>query len=252
MIEIKNLKVSYGKREALNMPFLSFPEGKITTVLGVNGSGKSTLLKSIVGLLPFAGEILSDGVNLSSLSHKERARLVSFLPQNLSIPEMDAYTLVSHGRFSRLGFSKTLSVGDREMIEKAMRLTGTWEYREKYLRRLSGGERQSVYLAMAIAQDTNTLLLDEPDTYLDISHQLKIYEILRTLADGGKTVITVSHDIVKSFSRSDHILVLQNGKAVLSGSPEDLSEAPALKKALGVGVIKTGEATLYGYALTGE
>lgn len=252
MIEIRNLKVSYGKREALSIPSLSFPAGKISAVLGENGSGKSTLLKSLVGLLPYAGEILAEGEELRSLSQKERAKRISFLPQNLSVPEMDAYTLASHGRFSRLGFSKTLSEKDREMIEKAMRLTGTWEYREKKLRRLSGGERQSVYLAMAIAQDTKILLLDEPDTYLDVSHQLKINAVLRTLADSGKTVITVSHDIAKSFAQSDHILILQNGKALLSGPPEVLSEDPALRQALGAGVKKTEEHTLYGYVLTGE
>ena len=163
---------------------------------------------------------------------------------------MDAYTLVSHGRYARLGRSKTLSAADRDSIEAAMRLTGTWEMRDKFLKRLSGGERQSVYLAMAIAQDTQMLLLDEPDTYLDVPHQLKIHTILRQLADDGKGIVTVSHDIAKSFSQSDRICILSQGKAAACDTPAVLSTDDRLYAALGVRVAKTNGNTLYDYALT--
>ena len=158
MIEIKNLKTGYNGKTVLEINSLYFNEGEITAIVGLNGSGKSTLLKSIVGITAHQGSIVIDGKNTTELSHKKRASYISYLPQTSPAANMDIYTLVCHGRFPYLGYSKVLGNQDLELVEKALRLTDLWELREKNLSEVSGGERQRAYLAMVIAQNTKYVL----------------------------------------------------------------------------------------------
>ncbi len=251
MIEIKNLKTGYDGKIVLEIESLNFKEGEVTAVVGLNGSGKSTLLKSIVGITGYEGSIIIDGKNAAGLSHKKRASFISYLPQTSPAANMDIFTLVSHGRFPYLGYSKVLGKTDLELVEKALRITDLWEVREKNLSEVSGGERQRAYLAMVIAQNTKYILLDEPATYMDIKHQLEIMDILRKLAEQGQAVIFSSHDLPQSFSVSDKVCLLKGGRLVVEGRPENLTaDSLQIKNVMGVSLGKAEDKdSIYGYIL---
>lgn len=239
MIILDRLETGYMQKPVLHIPHQEFGEGKIISLIGRNGSGKSTLLKTMVGLLPYKGSVKVDGRELSEMRDKERARFMSYLPQSLTVPDMDVATLVVHGRYVRLGFSRVLSEADRQAVRRAMEITDVAHLKDRRLRSLSGGERQRAFLAMVIAQDTKMLLLDEPSTYMDVAHQKEITEILQRLAEGGKGVILASHDLQQSFSASDQLCILDHGEIAACGTPEDLAARPDLLRAsLGVALKK--------------
>ncbi len=251
MIQIKNLRAGYDGKEILNIPSLTFNDGEITAVVGLNGSGKSTLLKSILGMNRYAGDLLVDGKNLLSSGHKTRAKTLAYLPQVHLSASLDVYTLVCHGRFPYLGFSKVLGQKDRDFVEKALRLTDMWEKREKNLAEISGGERQRAYLAMVIAQDTRMILLDEPTTYMDIKHQVEILRVLRSLADQGRGIVLTSHDLPQSFSLCDRVCLMQNGSIVAQGRSEELlADSSVVRSVMGVSLREVqGDVFLYRYGI---
>ena len=245
MIEIKNLKTGYDGKIVLEIESLNFKEGEVTAVVGLNGSGKSTLLKSLVGITSYQGSIKIDEKKASGLSHKKRAAFISYLPQTLPVANLDIYTLVCHGRFPYLGYSKILGKQDIEEVEKALRLTDLWHLREKNLSEVSGVERQRAYLAMVIAQNTKYILLDEPATYMDIKHQLEIMVILRKLAEQGRAVIFSSHDLPQSFSVSDKVCLLKEGRLVAEGKPEILvADVRQMKDVMGIALKQNDEVDL--------
>ena len=245
MIEIKNLKTGYDGKIVLEIESLNFKEGEVTAVVGLNGSGKSTLLKSLVGITSYQGSIKIDEKKASGLSHKKRAAFISYLPQTLPVANLDIYTLVCHGRFPYLGYSKILGKQDIEEVEKALRLTDLWHLCDKKLSEVSGGERQRAYLAMVIAQNTKYILLDEPATYMDIKHQLEIMVILRTLAEQGQAVIFSSHDLPQSFSVSDKVCLLKEGRLVAEGKPEILAaDVRQMKDVMGIALKQNDEVDL--------
>lgn len=255
MIEIENLRAAYNGKNILNVEKLSLEDGKITAIVGLNGSGKSTLLKSLLGMkrgeMGNSGRVLIDGKNLSSLSHKERARLVGYLPQINQNANLDVYTLVCHGRFPYLGYSKILGENDRLLVENALRLTDMWEKKDKNLGEISGGERQRAYLAMVIAQDTKMILLDEPATYMDIKHQIEVLDVLSRLAQSGKGIVLTSHDLPQSFSICDKVCLMQEGKIVAQGRGEEvLSDGETVRSVMGVGLKKISDSdSIYQYNL---
>ena len=255
MIEIENLRAAYNGKNILNVEKLSLEDGRITAIVGLNGSGKSTLLKSLLGMKRGergnSGRVLIDGKNLSSLSHKERARLVGYLPQINQNANLDVYTLVCHGRFPYLGYSKILGENDRLLVENALRLTDMWEKKDKNLGEISGGERQRAYLAMVIAQDTKMILLDEPATYMDIKHQIEVLDVLSRLAQSGKGIVLTSHDLPQSFSICDKGCLMQDGKIVAQGSGEEvLSDGENVRSVMGVGLKKISDSdSIYQYNL---
>jgi len=256
MIEVTNLQAGYDGFDADHRIFLNiekavFEEGKITGIVGLNGSGKSTLLKSVLGMTSVSGGfILIDGRKIKSLRSKGRAREVAYLPQSYAAPNMDVFTLVSHGRFPYLGFSKVLGQKDLQLVERALRLTDLWDLREKNLSEISGGQRQRAYLAMAIAQDTKYLLLDEAAASLDIKHQLEVLEVLKKLAAEGRGIVITSHDLPQSFSVCDKIYLMENGTVVVEGTPEEVAADEKLAEVMGAGLKKNAdEAALYEYQL---
>ena len=255
MIEIENLRAAYNGKNILNVEKLSLEDGKITAIVGLNGSGKSTLLKSLLGMKRGergnSGRVLIDGKNLSSLSHKERARLVGYLPQINQNANLDVYTLVCHGRFPYLGYSKILGENDRLLVENALRLTDMWKKKDKNLGEISGGERQRAYLAMVIAQDTKMILLDEPATYMDIKHQIEVLDVLSRLAQSGKGIVLTSHDLPQSFSICDKVCLMQEGKIVAQGSGEEvLSDGESVRSVMGVSLKKISDSdSIYQYNL---
>ena len=172
MIELKNVSVGYGEKKIVENVSAKFPDGEFICILGRNGSGKTTLLKAMAGIQDCSGQILLDGRDIGQMTRIERAKQVAYMPQVRQIPSIDAETLISHGRFPHLGFSRIMSLKDRETVLRAAETASVLDILDRRVPELSGGERQRVYLAMVIAQDAGTILLDEPATYMDISHQV--------------------------------------------------------------------------------
>ena len=187
MMELCHITAGYGGPPVLRDVSLAFEPGKVTVLAGPNGCGKSTLLRVAARLMaPERGEVRIEGQDVSRLSAKQFARLAALLPQSRPLPGITAGSLVLHGRFPYLGYPRRYSREDREAARQAMERTGVAGLEGVPMAHLSGGQRQKVYLAMALAQDTPVLLLDEPTTFLDIAHQLELAETARTLAGREK------------------------------------------------------------------
>lgn len=248
MIEIKDLSFGYGKNHILKNFSACFEKGKLTSIIGTNGSGKSTLLKTIIGILaPDSGDIFVDGTSLSSLKCQDIAKRISYLAQGKNTPDMTAFQMVLHGRFPHLNYPRRYSQKDRNIAYDAINRMGITDYADKSMASLSGGMRQNVYIAMALAQDTDYILLDEPTTYLDISHQLHLMKTLKSLAADGKGIITVMHDLPMAFNFSDRIAVVSCGKAVVCDFPENVCQKGIIKDIFGIDLNYSPEEENYYY-----
>ena len=235
MLELKRLWAGYGEEPVLREVDACLPAGKLTAVVGPNGCGKSTLLRAAARLIsPSSGQVLLDGQ--ADVPRREYARRVAYLPQARDVPAITVEGLVSHGRFPHLGFPRILSPEDRAAVRAAMERTGAAAFRERELARLSGGERQKAYLAMLLAQQADTLLLDEPTTYLDIRHQLEVLALLRELAAEGRAVAAVLHDLDAALRRADQLLVLDQGRIAAAGTPGEILASGVLRRVFGVEV----------------
>lgn len=234
MLEIRNLCAGYPGNPVLTDISLTIPQGAVTIIVGPNGCGKSTLLKALAGILPASGFAELDGESLLSLDRRELARKVAFLPQNRSVPEITVKNLVLHGRFPYLSYPRRYRKKDHAAAEAAMEKMGVTELAHRSLTTLSGGQRQKVYIAMALAQNTPVVLLDEPNSFLDIAHQLQLMDQARTLAAEGKTVVLVLHDLAMALERADSLAVLADGKCLYQGSPEAVFLSGCLESAFGV------------------
>ncbi|MDI9470086.1 MAG: ABC transporter ATP-binding protein [Bacillota bacterium] len=226
MIELVNVSTGYNKTPVLNNINLSFEKGTVTSIIGKNGCGKTTLLKTAARILkPLAGTVSLDGRDISRFPGKELAKMLSFLPQTRSVPNITAYNLVMHGRYPYLGFSRTPREEDREIVRQAIESLNLEAYINRNVRQLSGGQSQKVYLAMLLAQNTDVVFLDEPTIYLDINHKLEILEIIKKLKEMGKTIVMVLHDLANALSYSDRICLLDQGEVVIHDSPEKVFES---------------------------
>ncbi|MGN0596008.1 MAG: ABC transporter ATP-binding protein [Ruminiclostridium sp.] len=235
MIELKNISVNYGKTEVLRELSLSTSKGKLISVIGVNGSGKSTLLKAIMGIVPLkSGEITVDNFHTAEMSRRELAKKIAYLAQGKSVPDMTVGQMVLHGRFPHLSYPRRYSEKDRQIADNALEQAGISHLREKPLSALSGGMRQNAYIAMALAQDSDYILLDEPTSYLDIAHRLSLMKTLRSLADSGKGIVTVMHDLPLAFGFSDEVAVVDKGKIAVCDSPENVCKRGIIKEIFGV------------------
>ena len=222
MIKLQNLTAGYGKHTVLKDVTATFEKGKVTGIIGVNGCGKSTLLKAMLGLIPSDGSISLDGCNLQDMPRKVIAKKSAYLSQGKTTPDMTVEQLVLHGRFPHLNYPRHYTKQDHEIARSAMEQMGIADLAQKPLGTLSGGMRQNAYIAMALTQDTDYILLDEPTTYLDISHQLGLMQTLRKLADGGKGIVTVMHDLPLAFTFCHRILLLGNGQIIAGGTPREV------------------------------
>lgn len=222
MIEVKDLSVGYGGKCILSALNIRFMPGELTVIIGPNGSGKSTLIRTILGLqTKLGGEILIDGENSDSVKPKLRAQRMSYMAQSRSTPNISSRSMVLHGRFPYLGYPRRYRAEDHMIARRAMERAGVSELAERYLPELSGGQRQKVYLAMALAQDTQTLFMDEPTTYLDAEHQLHVMHMARKLAEDGRAVVMVLHDLCMAMRSADRVLLLDGGIAA-DGSPDEV------------------------------
>lgn len=231
MIELKNMDAGYGKQVRVQGVNVKFRQGELTAVVGPNGSGKSTIMKSIVGLCQvFTGTVWIQGEPAADMGNKKIATLVSYLPQNRNLPAITAQKMVLHGRFPYLSYPRHYSDEDRQQVKLAMEKLGIWEQRHQYMANLSGGERQKVYLAMALAGDTKGFLLDEPTTWLDICYQIEFMNLLRDLRDEGRTIAVILHDLNAALQYADRIVVMDKGHAVAVDTPENIYQSRILEQ----------------------
>lgn len=250
MIEMKGLYAGYPGRPVLENITLDIRFGEVLIIVGPNGCGKSTLLKTACGLLaPSDGEILLDGVPMKSCSTKEIAQRVAYLPQSRSVPNITARRMVLHGRFPYLSYPRHYGERDWEAVEQALKWVGAEELAFESLPQLSGGQRQKIYLAMALAQGTQTILMDEPTTYLDVSCQLEVMALSRRLAEEGKAVVLVLHDLCMALQYAQRVVLLAEGRVRQIGTPEEVYRSGSLEEVMGVSLnrIKTENGWRYYY-----
>lgn len=237
VIKVDGITFGY-TRKANQLDNISFEIHKKewTTILGPNGSGKSTLAKLLVRINNFKTGLISlDNKEIRSYSNKEYAKKVAYIPQIIDVPEgISVYDFVSYGRNPWLGFASRLSKKDHEIIEGALKRINALHLKDKMMEELSGGQRQKVLVALAIAQTAEVIILDEPTTYLDIKAQFEVLELMYELHNEGKTILTILHDINQASQYSDEIVVLKEGKIYDRGTPEKVVTEKMLKEVYGV------------------
>lgn len=232
-LELHGATIGYGDTVVLRDINLAIPQGKVTALLGPNGCGKSTLLRALAGLLPATvGSVVLYGRSIAGQSRKEVARTVAMLSQNQPAPEgLTAIELIRQGRYPhRTLFGRWLP-GDEAACEEAMMLTDTAAFAQRRFDTLSGGQRQRVWIAMTLAQRTGILLLDEPTTYLDLSHQIEVLSMMRSLVrDHGATVVAVLHDINQAARYADRLVVLKDGAVDSQGTAGEVLTPDTVKR----------------------
>ncbi|MEK4283464.1 MULTISPECIES: ABC transporter ATP-binding protein [Ureibacillus] len=231
-IETKKLSISYGKNLIIHELDLKIPKGEITIFIGANGCGKSTLLRSIARLLkPTSGTVILEGKSIAKLSTKEVAKQLAILPQSPSAPEgLTVLQLVKQGRYPHQTWLRQWSEEDEEKVNNALKATRLEELKEKPVDALSGGQRQRAWIAMTLAQDTDIILLDEPTTYLDLTHQIEILDLLFELNEKEKrTVVMVLHDLNLACRYAHHIVAIKNQKVFAQGKPEHVINRSLVK-----------------------
>ena len=248
MIQVQRISAGYGGKPVIRDISLELVPGQVLVLLGPNGCGKSTLLRSIAGLQPLsAGEILVDQAPICQLTHRQLAQKITYLPQSRGVPNITAYRMVLHGRFPYLSYPRRYRPEDYAMADRALAWVGAAELADRPLGELSGGQRQKVYLAMALAQDAPAVLLDEPTAYLDVAAQLEVMALARRLAEEGRAVALVLHDLPLALGEADRIALLERGRLAGAGTPEELFDSGALDRVLGVSVrrVRTPEGWQY-------
>lgn len=225
VIQANNLTLTYGKKPVFSNLDVLIPKGKITVFIGSNGCGKSTLLRSLARLLkPQEGHIILDGSDIAKLSAKEVARRLAILPQGPIAPEgLTVQQLVKQGRYPYQSFLQQWSREDEAMVKKALEVTHMDELAGRSIDSLSGGQRQRAWIAMTLAQNTSTILLDEPTTYLDLTHQIDILDLLFDLNEQeNRTIVMVLHDINLACRYAHHIVAVKEGHIYAQGEPENI------------------------------
>ncbi|MFD0419283.1 ABC transporter ATP-binding protein [Streptomyces sp. NPDC127108] len=236
-MEARGVTVGYGDAPVIEGLDLRIEEGRITALVGPNACGKSTLLKSLARLLPLAaGSVLLEGADIHRLPTREVARRLGVLPQSPLAPEsITVGDLVWRGRHPHRQFGQRRTEADDEAIADALLATGTAELIDRPVDALSGGQRQRVWIALALAQDTPTLLLDEPTTYLDIAHQIEVLDLLADLNEQtGKTIVLVSHDLNQAALYASTIVALRDGRVVRQGPPAQVLDADLVAEVFGL------------------
>jgi iron complex transport system ATP-binding protein len=211
--------------------------GQVTALIGPNGSGKSTLLDGMADeLSPDKGSVLLDGRSVEAFDSKELARRLGLLSQENVAPEnITVEKLVGHGRYPYRGFFDGLTDEDLAAIDRAINLAGVDHIRDREVGSLSGGQKQLVWIAMVLAQETDVLLLDEPTTFLDMHHQLEVMEVIETLrSESDKTVVVVLHDLQQAARLADRVLALKDGSVQSRGSPEEVITEETLAEVFGI------------------
>lgn len=231
------LSAGYGEDEILHGLDLAVPPGKITVIVGANACGKSTLLRSMSRLLsPRQGQVLLDGQSVHRMPPRELARTLGLLPQSPIAPEgITVADLVSRGRHPHQSLFSRWTREDDAAVDAALNATKTADLAERLVDELSGGQRQRVWIAMALAQQTEILLLDEPTTFLDISHQVEVLDLLTDLNHArGTTVVMVLHDLNLAARYADHLVAMTEGRVHVSGTPQQVLTEDNVRQVFGL------------------
>jgi iron complex transport system ATP-binding protein len=221
----RGLAVGYPGRRVIEGLDLEFAPGRITMIIGANACGKSTLLGALARVLPpLAGAVELDGADVATLSRRRFAQSVGLLPQQPTAPDgLTVAELVSRGRHPHRGVFQRWSAADTARVDDAMTRTGVAALAERAVGDLSGGQRQRVWIAMALAQEPRILLLDEPTTYLDLSHQIEVLDLLRELnRTDGTTIVAVLHELNLAARYADDLIVMSRGRVLAHGAPGDV------------------------------
>jgi iron complex transport system ATP-binding protein len=236
-LKTSHLDIAYEDRLIVQDLNISIPAGEITALVGANGSGKSTILKTMARILqPKSGTVLLDGKSIHKQSTREVAKQLAILPQNPTAPEgLTVRELVSYGRFPHQKGFGGLKAEDRRVIDWALEATKMSEFSDRGLEQLSGGQRQRAWIAMALAQETDILFLDEPTTFLDMAHQLEVMQLLEQLNhDLRRTIIMVVHDLNHAARYSQYMIAIKQGQAISSGTPEEVVTTGVLREVFGI------------------
>lgn len=253
----EGVAVGYGDRLIIEPMDVAVPAGEVTAIIGPNGCGKSTLLKALSRTMPLAaGAVYLDGRAIAEMPTAEVARKMALLPQAPEAPGgLTVGELVALGRYPhQRGFGR-LSARDREIIAWALAITHLDDFSGRALDALSGGQRQRAWIAMALAQDTDLILLDEPTTYLDMAHQLEVLELLRSLnEEQGKTIALVIHELNLAARFADWMIALKDGSIRGAGTPEEVMTPAMLREVFGLDALIepdpwTGRPSLVSYRL---
>ena len=240
VLRAAGLTVSAAGREILHGVDIEIPAGRRTAIIGPNGAGKTTLLRALAGLnRRYTGEIQLDGRELGSYTEKELARVRAILPQERAAAQgLTVEQLVTYGRFAHAGLFQTRSdAEDREAVAWAMETAHVSAFAAREVHTLSGGERQRVFLAMALSQKPRLLLLDEPTTYLDIAHQLRVMDIISQLNRiHGMTILMVLHDMAHAMQYADDIILVRDGGIAATGTPAEVLTEERIADVFGVHV----------------
>lgn len=224
-IQVENLSLSYeGGTAIIHELDLRIERGAITTLVGPNGCGKSTLLRGLSRLLkPVRGHVLLDGQDIHSMRAKDLAKKLGILPQSPVAPEgLTVHELVSQGRYPHQSWFHQWSEEDEQIVANALETTSLIDFADRAVDTLSGGQRQRAWIAMALAQQTDILLLDEPTTYLDLAYQMDVLDLLADLNDEGRTIIMVLHDLNQAARYADTIVALREQEIAAQGPPEQV------------------------------
>ncbi|ARU45193.1 ABC transporter ATP-binding protein [Corynebacterium silvaticum] len=241
-LRTENVTLSWDKHVVSTDLSVDIPAGKFTAIIGPNGCGKSTLLKSCARILaPDTGSLYLHGHDLTHLHTKEIAKQLALLPQSTITPaDITVEELVRRGRFPHHNWLHQWTKEDTRAVDAALSAASVKELTHKRVTDLSGGQRQRVWLAMVLAQNTPTVLLDEPTTFLDIAHQYQLLELARSLTTQlNRTVVAVLHDLQQAVRYADHLIVMKNGSVVATGSPKDVISAELISEVFNITVRTT-------------
>ncbi len=233
----QQLTLGYGKFTVATDLTVALPEGKFTAIIGPNGCGKSTLLRTLSRLMkPIHGDVLLDGGNLHQLSTKDVARKIGLLAQNANAPgDINVRELVSRGRYPHQPLFSRWRPEDEAAVQQAIHATGLTDLVDRPVDTLSGGQRQRAWIAMVLAQQTAIMLLDEPTTWLDISHQIDLMELLSDLnRSQGYTLAAVLHDLNQACRYATHLIALREGKIVAEGDPAEIVTPDLIRAVYGM------------------
>lgn len=240
-LQTSGLRLKYDQRTVIDGLSAEIPEGKVTMIVGANACGKSTLLRGLARLLkPAAGTVTLDGRDIHRRPAREVARTLGLLPQHPTAPDgITVRDLVGRGRYPHQGFFRSGAAGgspeDERAVQQAMAATETLDLAGRNVDELSGGQRQRVWIAMALAQETEVLLLDEPTTYLDLTHQVEVLDLITDLnRQRGTTVAIVLHDLNLAARYADHIIAMKNGRIVAEGAARAVVTEELVREVFGL------------------
>lgn len=245
-MRLEGIRAGYHGKECLKGVSAEFRAGEMTGIIGPNGAGKSTLMRAAAGQLALlCGHMELDGKAIEHDSPKMRARKLAYMPQMRALPEMTVRQMAEQGRYPHLEFGRSLNSEDHEKVEEALRLARADDLADRMVRDLSGGEQQRACLAMALAQDTPWLLMDEPAAHLDIWHQFDLMELLGDLRKRGKSIVIVLHELQLALSYCDRLLLMRDGCALMEATPREMIESGVLEETF---CIELERASKGGYA----